>query len=259
MLADPRFEDSTPPDKRDRDWLAQQFQELRPYLLALARRGMFGRVTADRSEDDLVQIAFVTVLEKLEQFRDEGPGQLKAWLKGILSLEIRRWLRTQAQASGARITESFSPAGAHPLDVVDPAAPFELQSENDEDLIRAHEFIDKMPELEQQIIAGRIERDESFPVLGARLGMPASTARMVFQRAMAQVSAHFDDATERHAKKSTKPGGGRGRVSDAFISVLKKQIAPLLAADFARIRLFALAEDPNSAAKSAAMTPVNPS
>ena len=59
----------------------------------LARMGV---PTADR--DDLVQEVLVVIVERVQTFDHRGPGAFRAWLRGILANQARKYFRDRSAA-----------------------------------------------------------------------------------------------------------------------------------------------------------------
>ena len=83
----------------DQGAAAVLFGRLFPSLRPRLRRRMGAPLRRKVGESDLIQSAFASVLPRLHEFRDEGPGSFRRWVVGILDHklidEMRHWQGTK--------------------------------------------------------------------------------------------------------------------------------------------------------------------
>lgn len=73
-------------DKPGRRWSPERY---RPYLQLLARQQIGERLRSKCDSSDLVQQTLLQAHEKLDQFRGQTEGELKAWLRRILANHLK--------------------------------------------------------------------------------------------------------------------------------------------------------------------------
>lgn len=161
--------------------LTNQFEQFRPYLLAIARREFASQLGDGCCGADLVQETFLAAFQKEQQFRGTSPDELLAWLRAILRYKIFRHRRKRRQLLQLTCADLRSTL-----------LPTDVKAEQAEDLRRILCLLEEMPDLQQQIIDGRTTRDETFHEIGLRLGMTAEAARKSFSRAIQQLRGNFE-------------------------------------------------------------------
>jgi RNA polymerase sigma-70 factor, ECF subfamily len=172
------------PGADDCNCLSVRFNLIRPYLLALTNRELPPYSLKGCSGSDLIQETFLIAHQKWKQFRGATNDDLKKWLSAILRYQIMHLRRKARATSTLSLSESVAEG------ICDKSTPA-IQLELKEELFRLLRLVQDMPELQQQIIEGRIEREESFRELGQKLGMSEDATRKAFHRAINQLKGYF--------------------------------------------------------------------
>jgi RNA polymerase sigma-70 factor, ECF subfamily len=174
---------------RNPDELTQRFELFRPYLLAMARKQVAIFPCVDEGGSDFVQETYLAARKQWPNFRGSSPDELLSWFRAILRNQIARRRRQQQKARAAA-----SAAGAVRVvaaNAVGSQAPPDSQLEREEDYLLLLRLVQEMPEVQRQIIEGRIERDETFREIGRRLNMSEDAVRMAFHRALEQIRGYY--------------------------------------------------------------------
>lgn len=158
-------------------------------VLPLLRRWAHGRLPGyarDLAEtDDLVQIALVRALDKVERFEARREGAFLAYLRQILLNLVRDEIRRVGRRP--EHTE---------LDM-DPGAAGMVLAAAGSDTIREYEAaLEKLPEIQQQAVLLRVEFGYSHQEIAEAIGSPsANAARMTVTRALARLAEIMDETT----------------------------------------------------------------
>ena len=148
---------------------------------------------------DVVQDVLMSVLKDLGNFTYKTEGDFLRWLSRIAENRLRwhvqrlhmnkRDIRREVRLNGNRPTAEDSVVAA--LDAVVTTTPSAIMSKR-EDLDKLTKAIDALkPEYRQVIILTRIE-GLSYKEIGERLSKSADAARMLFSRAMAELTETFE-------------------------------------------------------------------
>jgi RNA polymerase sigma-70 factor, ECF subfamily len=170
--------------------LADQFETLCPYLLAIARREFTPLPIIDcSSASDLVQDTFLAALEQWEQFRGP-PEALLGWLRAILRRKIFRERGRHRRIGAASI---WKKAVELTEELPDTTAPPHVLVEQEDDRLRVVQLLQEMSELHREIIEDRLQ-DGTFSEIAQRHGMTADAVRKTYARAVRQLRANFEAA-----------------------------------------------------------------
>jgi RNA polymerase sigma-70 factor (ECF subfamily) len=132
--------------------LAEHLGRWRSYLRTIARLKLDPRLRAKLDASDVVQDVLARAWEKIEQFRGGTPGELKAWLRQILTTglaeAVRKWTRPgrdvglerallqAVERSSQRLEEYLSDQGLSP----------DQQAQREEQLLRLAEALETLPD-----------------------------------------------------------------------------------------------------------------
>ncbi len=159
------------------------------YLPALRRwtHGRLPRYARDLQDtDDLVQIALIRALDRLEGFEVQRPGAFLAYLRRIVLNEIRDEIRRTRRHPG------LDPLDDRQAD--ESPSPVE-QAIGREVLARYEGALARLPEAQQEAVVLRIEMGFSYEEIAVAVGSPsANAARMMVSRALVQLAGELDGA-----------------------------------------------------------------
>lgn len=184
QILGPSLESTTCLLRQVREGDRQARERLISRCLPLLRRWAHGRLPAaqrDLAETaDLVQIAVLRVLDRLEEFAGHGPGSLLAYLRQIVVNEIR----DQARAQSIRPRRVVLDA-----DLAD-SAPGALQHAIDAQALEHYERgLSELSERQRNAVVLRIEFGLSYPEMAVELELPSvDAARMLVARALVRLA-----------------------------------------------------------------------
>ncbi len=166
------------------DHLARQ--QLYARCLPVLRRWARGRLPTQACDindtDDLVQIALMRALNKLDRFGDRGYESFLAYLRTILINEVRNELRKFGRRGPVcDCDEALSTGG-------DPVIDSMLVHEGHRLYTSA---FDKLNYRQQEHLAMRLELGMSFREIAAQVGGSVDGARMTVTRALRVMSEHL--------------------------------------------------------------------
>ncbi len=162
--------------------------ELVHRYLAVLRRWAHGRLPARARDatdtDDLVQVALLRALGRIEAFEYEREGAFLAYLRRIVLNAIRDELRRAARRPGHEpVPEELASSDPSLLD----------QAIGREAMDRYETALASLPEEKQEAVMLRIEFGMSYPEIASAVGCPsANAARMMVVRAIAQLAEALD-------------------------------------------------------------------
>ncbi len=164
----------------------QARQQLYARCLPVLRRWARGRMPAHvcdiNDTDDLVQIALMRALNKLDRFGDGGYEGFMAYLRTILINEVRNELRKFGRRSQMSECDEALSTGCDP--VVDSM----LVDEGNRLYTTA---LGKLNHRQQEHLAMRLELGMSFREIAAQVGGSVDGARMTVTRALRVMSEHL--------------------------------------------------------------------
>lgn len=172
-----------------RDGDAPARERLVERVLPLLRRWAHGRLppsARDLAEtDDLVQIALVRALDKVETFEARREGAFMAYLRQILLNLVRDEIRRV----GRRPTHSD-------IETTPSEEALVVRAAGDDTLEAYERALEKLPEIQKQAVLLRIEFGYSHQEIADAIGSPsANAARMMVSRALVQLAESMDEDT----------------------------------------------------------------
>ena len=183
--------DPAPSPSADRPDLAALFEALRPYLLHIAEQEIDPDLRPKGTPSDVVQDTFLIAHRDRGQFHGHSPEELRAWLRAILRCQVarlRRRFRGATHAVRREVPADRLPKGFEPPAALTPP-PEELQRR--EEAERVAGLVGRLPEPQRCIVEGRVG-DETFAVIGRRLGMSADAVRMAWNRIRKRLRGQFE-------------------------------------------------------------------
>jgi RNA polymerase sigma-70 factor, ECF subfamily len=159
----------------------ERFELFRPYLLALAKQEMPPFLLKGCSGSDLVQETYLAAQAQWKRFRGASPNELLRWLRAILRFQIFHLRRAAREIPVGDMTGTDLEPRIEGL-----TATCELEERNCLQILR---LVKDMPELQREIVEGKIERDETFKEIGVRVHMTEDATRKAFHRAIEQLRA----------------------------------------------------------------------
>jgi len=168
-------------------------------VLWIIRLRMGRQLRSKLESMDLVQDVLMSALRDLGNFTYKTEGDFLRWLSRIAENRLRghvqrfhankRDIRKEVRLDGYRSTAEDSVVAA--LDAVVTTTPSAIVSRREEldKLAKAIEAL--KPEYKQVVVLAKIE-GLSYKEIGRRLGKSADAARMLFSRAMAELTDAFE-------------------------------------------------------------------
>ena len=157
--------------------LEQAYKADGAYLLSVCRRYVRDAATAQ----DMFQDGFVSAYLNWSQFRDRGPGSLKAWLSRIMANTCLMYLRKK---DPVRESEDIGTLNLRSLDASD-GDMAGIDGVKDEDL---YNMILELPDVERTVLNMFVFEGYSHLEIAAALGIRESSSAMRFFRAKAHLA-----------------------------------------------------------------------
>jgi RNA polymerase sigma-70 factor (ECF subfamily) len=162
------------------DALGKLLQEVRPYLLAIARQEMGQQLAGKVAPSDLVQETIVGACQSFTDFRGWTREELLAWLRTILLNELANTRRHYATSKRDVAREQgVAPEGLAGSDCSASSAFFSLQREE-----RVEQALARLPELYRQVILLRHRENLSFAQIGQVLQRSEGAVHKLWTRAV---------------------------------------------------------------------------
>ena len=163
----------------------QLMRQLRTYFHLMARSELAPLLRRKIENSDVVQQSCIKVLEGIEQFRGTTEGELRNWLKRVLTNEINqvgRDLRAQKRDFRRDIPiEGHSGLGAHVMDdMLTPRSSALAQEQQD----AVRDALAQLPEDYQQVIKMRSWGGMSFPQIAENIGKSINATEKLWYRAV---------------------------------------------------------------------------
>jgi len=181
----------------DRAALWEAAEGLRPYLRAVARGVLGGRLDGKVDTSDVVQQSLLASIERFEQFRGESPGEWQQWLVTIVRNEARNLLRywhqdrrnvaTEKAVAGS-VVETGKPGGEQPRLPAPQATP-SRQVAMRQQAMRLLEQIDRLPGEHREVLRLRHFEGLSHKQIAARLHKSEAATRQLWVRALKELRA----------------------------------------------------------------------
>ena len=174
-------------------------QSFRPYLLAVARRGLPENLRAKYDGTDVVQETLLEAHRGFQGFDGSDADDLRVWLGGILKHNLLDLIRRHVQASKRSIARERPLAdglesGEYPGGAIDPCPTPGTLSIAREDVSALREALSRLPADEQAVIVFRHFESLSFQEVGRRMGRSPEAARKLWTRAIARLQ-HLLEST----------------------------------------------------------------
>lgn len=135
--------------------------------------------------DDLVQIALLRTLQRLDEIDVRGSGGLLAYLRQIVINEVRSEWRRQVRLGEQPVADEFWAADG------DPVFNAALARERDRTWVDA---LSKLSGYQRAHLSLRVEHGMSFAEIAREIGSSADAARMVVARATRALNAQIATA-----------------------------------------------------------------
>jgi len=165
-------------------WDRAARQDLYAACLPALRRWALRRFAncGSHDADDLVQIALLRTLHRLDEFEVRGSGSFLAYLRQIVLNEARtEWQRQRRRGEAMEIDESLSIEH-------DPVFDAMLDQERGRAYGRA---LRRLNRRQRAQVSLRVEHGMSFNEIAREVGGSADAARMLVARALRNMSAHL--------------------------------------------------------------------
>jgi RNA polymerase sigma-70 factor (ECF subfamily) len=158
--------------------------------LPVLRRFAHGRLPAEArglsETDDLVQMAMVRALNRVESFEPRHEGAFLAYLRHILVNIVREEIRRARRR----------PAGSDDSETLADGGPSPVEAAIGRDMLERYESaLLELPEQPREAVMLRIEFGYSYPEVAEALGLnTSSAARMMVTRALIRVAERVGNA-----------------------------------------------------------------
>jgi RNA polymerase sigma-70 factor, ECF subfamily len=184
------------------------FQQLRTYLLFVARDHVDPHLQGKFGPSDIVQQSMMKAVEELPHFRGTTAVEFKGWLRQILVNEANMARRTFAAAKrDIRREVALEPADATSaaLRVLDPIDEHPTPRANAlarEQADRVRGLMDQLPENYRQVVRMRNWEELSFEEIAARMNMSTSGVAKIWYRALIEVQRLYQLQNESRTTES---------------------------------------------------------
>jgi RNA polymerase sigma-70 factor (ECF subfamily) len=158
------------------------------YLPMLRRwsHGRLPRAARDLSDtDDLVQVALIRALNRVEGFVPQREGAFLAYLRTTVLNSVRDELRRMARRPGRDSLDERMPTSGPSL----------VERAIGREMLEAYETaLSVLPEEHQEAVIMRVEFGYTYPEIAEALGSPtANAARMTVSRALIRLAEEMDE------------------------------------------------------------------
>ncbi len=173
-------------------------------LHALLRRRIAPALRRKFGESDIIQSAYVAVIESIETFVDRGPGSFRRWLSGILDHklrdEIRRFHGSGKRALAREVRLDSKLAGREPIAIGETPSAMAAAGEERSRVRRAVETLS--PDFRTVI---RLVHKEGLSLVQAasHMGRSPDAVRKLYGRAVAKLASVCQMAPAR--RRSSEP------------------------------------------------------
>jgi len=168
--------------------MAELLTDVRPGLVRYCR-GRLGRVGgAYTTADDVAQEVCLAVLRALPRYQEQGVP-FAAFVYGIAARKV-------ADAQRAAIRDSAVTPVAAPAEKPDGAPGPEAQAVATDLARRLSALLDRLPDVQREIVLLRVAVGLSAEEVGAIVGMSAAAVRMAQSRALARLRSLAGDALD---------------------------------------------------------------
>ena len=178
----------------ERDALWEAVEGLRPYLRAVARSILGGRLEGKVDVADVVQQSLLAAIERFDQFRGETPGEWQQWLVTIVRNEARNLLRfwhqdrrnvaAESPVAGSMVETGKGDEGEKPrLPAPEPTPSRQVATR--QEAMQLLEAIDRLPADYREVLRLRHFEGLSHKAIARRLGKTDAAVRQLWVRALA--------------------------------------------------------------------------
>ncbi len=187
-------EDADPSAALNRDDPGRLLDGCRQYLLMIANDVIGTDLRAKVGASDLVQDTFLEAHRHFAGFRGETQAELHAWLKEILECRLsnlrRAYLKTAKRGGRREVAiETLTSASEGTGNVLESHGPSPSRHAIRSDMVQGLEAaLLRLPEHYRLAVAWRHHERLPWGEIGTRLGCTAEAARMVWRRALEQMS-----------------------------------------------------------------------
>ncbi|MBO6938574.1 MAG: sigma-70 family RNA polymerase sigma factor [Deltaproteobacteria bacterium] len=182
----------------DRDALWEAVEGLRPYLRAVARSVLGGRLEGKVDVADVVQQSLLAAIERFDQFRGESAGEWQQWLVTIVRNEARNLLRFWHQdrrnlaaenaVAGSMMQIEGSAEGEKPrLAALEPTPSRQVATR--QEAMQLLEAIDRLPAEYREVLRLRHFEGLSHRQIATRTGKSEAAIRQLWVRALKHLRA----------------------------------------------------------------------
>jgi RNA polymerase sigma-70 factor (ECF subfamily) len=179
-----------------REALGQTLQSCRRYLLSVARDELNHDLRAKGGASDLVQDTFLDAQAAFDRFRGNSEGELRAWLRRLLSHRAAKFGRRYRTTQKRRVEREGAMAGpamaAGPSDAPTPSVALIADEQAD----RLRRALERLPEDYRRVVTLRYVEQFSFEEIGRRMGRTPNAARLLWLRAIERVRLELGSRDE---------------------------------------------------------------
>jgi RNA polymerase sigma-70 factor, ECF subfamily len=177
--------------------LGQLFERCRPYLTMIAARELDPDLQAKAGPSDIVQDVFLSAHGAFATFEGASQTELQGWLRTILLHNLANLAR-RYRATEKRCIDLERPIDEGRVEARDGRHPSQTATDLVDLLIKREEAtalsqaLERLNELDRQVIHWRQWEKHSFPEIGTRLGKSAEAARKIWSRAVERLQLELD-------------------------------------------------------------------
>jgi len=160
--------------------LAKIVQQLRGYLLLVARGGIGDQLRSKFSGSDVVQMSLIEASNSIDKFSGSSEAEIRAWLREIvmhnLFDESKRYTQTQRRSISRE--RSMDQASFVLPDEIGETASVMMRRNESDSLLRR--LIDRLPQQQRRAVEGRHRYGFSYSEIASQLGISESAARSAY-------------------------------------------------------------------------------
>ena len=183
-------------------------ERLLPQLTWIATNAISRQWQAKVAVSDIIQDTFVEATQKLSQFSGTTIAEFNAWLRIVLTNNLRDAHRkyVDAQMRSVDRETSLRSCGVEAFTATDPS-PSRAAETNEFDR-ELHRAIQRLGEIDRRIVNLRYQQKLTFPQIGSRLAMNADTVRERWARILIVLQRrlqHHDSRISRSTREMPAP------------------------------------------------------
>lgn len=170
----------------DKEAERRLYEHFVPLLRARVQRRLPGLVRRKVGASDVVQEAYLTAFQRLEQFEDRGSGSFESWLSQIVENKVRDEMR-RFLGTDKRDVRREGP-DAQVVGVTGAVPTPSSAAESNEDREALQRQLAHLSERHRRVIT--LVNTEALPLaeVGARMGISAEAARKLYARAIGRLA-----------------------------------------------------------------------